>query len=88
MLLHALFLSNKFDHLLPCYPIPIVSYGPKTLLAYFQKFSMILLNIIIGQTFQLQLLATNFYYANYVKPMPNFLLTPSNPSMHASQYRR
>jgi hypothetical protein len=29
MLLHALFLSNKFDILLPCHPTPIDPYEPK-----------------------------------------------------------
>jgi hypothetical protein len=77
-------LINFFYNLLPCYPIPIGSYGPKTLLAYFQKFSKILFNIVIGQTFKLQLLVINFYYAIYVKPIPNFLPTSSNLSMHAS----
>jgi hypothetical protein len=69
MLLHALF-SNKFYNLLPCYPIPIGSYGPKTLVAYFPKFSKILFNIFIGQTFKLQMLATNFIMPNISNPYP------------------
>jgi hypothetical protein len=88
MLFHALFFpSNKFYNLLPCYPIPIGSHGPKTLLAYFQNSPRSCSILFIGANFQNTNVGDKFKLQGMARSHPHNLTTISDLSTHAPSWR-